>query len=333
MIQVPTISVIVPVYKVEKYIHRCVDSILEQTYADFELILVDDGSPDNCGAICDEYAAMDSRVVVIHQENGGLSAARNVGIKWARENSESEWISLIDSDDWVHPTFLEVLINAARKMETLVSNCYFQMIGDNEVPESVKVCSPYLCTPEEAYCTKNKNGVNAYPWRFLYHKSLFENIEYPYGKYYEDLFTTHKLLFKTNFIATVEQPLYYYNQRSESIVHSKWTYKQLDRLEAYESVILYFSNSNKNLVKRCVKRGYIFAIHANYLQVNESDLCRREKRKTAKILRKKLRFALLKYANTADICFKTENYLYAIAWPKLVTIYWHIRGILGKFKK
>ena len=105
------ISVIVPVYKVEKYLSRCIDSILAQTYTDFELILVDDGSPDNCGKICDGYAEKDNRVV-IHQGNGGISAARNAGIDWAFENSDSEWIAFIDSDDWVHPLYLECLYNA-----------------------------------------------------------------------------------------------------------------------------------------------------------------------------------------------------------------------------
>ena len=102
----PTISVIVPVYKVEPYLNRCVDSILRQTYQDFELILVDDGSPDRCGEICDEYARQDSRVHVIHKENGGLSDARNAGIDWVEANSDSRWLIFADSDDWVHPELL-----------------------------------------------------------------------------------------------------------------------------------------------------------------------------------------------------------------------------------
>ena len=121
----PTISIIVPVYKVENYIHRCVDSILGQTYADFELILVDDGSPDNCGAICDDYAAKDSRVVVIHQENGGLSAARNAGIDWVLANSNSQWLTFIDSDDWVNKTYLESLLEVADEEDSLISVCNF----------------------------------------------------------------------------------------------------------------------------------------------------------------------------------------------------------------
>ena len=95
----PGISVIVPVYKVENFLHRCVDSILAQTFTDFELILVDDGSPDGCGEICDAYAREDSRIHVIHQKNGGLSAARNTGIDWVLENSDSRWLAFVDSDD------------------------------------------------------------------------------------------------------------------------------------------------------------------------------------------------------------------------------------------
>ena len=119
----PKISVIVPVYNVEPYLHRCVDSILVQTHTDFELILVDDGSPDNCGVICDEYAQKDSRIHVIHQQNGGLSAARNAGIDWAFANSDSQWLSFIDSDDWVHPCFLEYLYRAVQETDAKVSAC------------------------------------------------------------------------------------------------------------------------------------------------------------------------------------------------------------------
>ena len=108
-----TISVIVPVYGVENYLPACIDSILAQTHEDFQLILVDDGSPDRCGAICDEYAAKDSRIVVIHQENGGLSAARNTGIDWVFDNSESRWLNFIDSDDIVSPVYLETLYRCA----------------------------------------------------------------------------------------------------------------------------------------------------------------------------------------------------------------------------
>ena len=126
------ISVIVPVYKVEQYLRRCVDSILSQTFSDFELILIDDGSPDRCGEICDEYKQRDGRVVVIHQSNGGLSAARNTGIIWSLENSDSDWLTFVDSDDWVHSEYLERLFRAVNKYGTKISvSSRCEIIGFN----------------------------------------------------------------------------------------------------------------------------------------------------------------------------------------------------------
>ena len=128
------ISVIVPVYKVEPYLRRCVDSILAQTFSDIEVILVDDGSPDGCPAICDEYARLDKRVKVIHQKNGGLSAARNAGLDWVFANSDSQWISFVDSDDWVHPQFLEYLYRAIVDYNVKISVCSAKKADKYTVP-------------------------------------------------------------------------------------------------------------------------------------------------------------------------------------------------------
>ena len=117
------VSVIVPVYKVEKYLRRCIDSILNQTFTGFNLILVDDGSPDNCGLICDEYAEKDNRIHVIHKKNGGLSDARNAGLEWYFEHSDSKWLTFIDSDDWIHPRYLEGLLEAERIYSTDIVVC------------------------------------------------------------------------------------------------------------------------------------------------------------------------------------------------------------------
>lgn len=135
------ISVIVPVYKVEPYLERCIKSILEQTYSHFELILVDDGSPDKCGEICDNYAKKDTRIRVVHQDNAEVSKARNVGIELALENEESEWISFIDSDDWIHPKYLEHLYNAVKEMATEISACKYVITSDNSCNiDNIKRC-------------------------------------------------------------------------------------------------------------------------------------------------------------------------------------------------
>lgn len=147
----PTISVIVPVYKVEPYLNRCVDSILRQTYQDFELILVDDGSPDRCGEICDGYARQDSRVHVIHKENGGLSDARNAGIDWVEANSDSRWLIFADSDDWVHPELLARLLDAATAFDLKISVCGYQETEGADpavLPENMRPCR---WTPKQFY--------------------------------------------------------------------------------------------------------------------------------------------------------------------------------------
>ena len=141
----PEISVIVPVYKVEPYLCRCVDSILAQTFTDFELILVDDGSPDNCGAICDEYAAKDERIHVIHQENQGQAAARNHALDWVFINSKSEYISFVDSDDWIHSRYLELLVEGIRRYNVNICQCgYFETESSNPESSNQIIVNPYL---------------------------------------------------------------------------------------------------------------------------------------------------------------------------------------------
>jgi len=123
------ISVVIPVYNVESYINRCVDSLLDQSFTDFDLVLVDDGSLDNSGAICDEYEKKDKRICVIHKANWGLSDARNVGIEWALTNSNSEWITFIDSDDWVHPDYLRYLYRAVCENDVELSVVKFMKVN------------------------------------------------------------------------------------------------------------------------------------------------------------------------------------------------------------
>ncbi|MBR2317955.1 MAG: glycosyltransferase family 2 protein, partial [Spirochaetales bacterium] len=190
----PKISVIVPVYNVESYLKRCVDSILGQTYSDFELILVDDGSPDNCPQICNEYAEKDSRIRVIHQLNGGLSAARNAGIDWVFQNSDSEWFSFIDSDDYVHPRYLEVLLNAAESTGCDVSiGSYIEFSGDSVKSEN-EIAVPKKYKPEDFYVQYSVETTIA--CGKLYRRRYFETIRYPVGKIHEDEFTTYKILFQ-----------------------------------------------------------------------------------------------------------------------------------------
>ena len=208
------ISIIVPVYKVESYIRRCVDSILAQSYADFELILVDDGSPDGCGKICDEYAEKDSRIKVIHKENGGLSSARNAALDVVCEEKRAEWITFIDSDDWVHPEYLERLISAANKSGAQVVLSDFIMTdgeATGEVSENV-----FCYSPEDFWVARRSPIACAK----LYRRELFENMRYPVGKLHEDEFLTYKLIFACEKVAYTPSKTYLYFQNAGSIMGS-----------------------------------------------------------------------------------------------------------------
>ena len=232
----PLISVIVPVYNVEKYIHRCVDSILNQTFSDFELILIDDGSPDQCGQICDDYAKKDSRVTVIHHgENRGLSAARNSGINRAMRNRSSEWLTFIDSDDWVSPVYLEALLKAAKGHD--VSVVSMQRVKGDHCPVH-KDLSSTMKNTEEFFIKQYSNAVVV--WGKLYRKKLFRFIRFPVGKIYEDTYTTHKILFQFPELPVTNKPLYYYFYNPDSIIHREWTTARLEEVYATAKQIAFF---------------------------------------------------------------------------------------------
>lgn len=251
----PSISVIVPVYKVEPYLNRCVDSILKQTCQDFELILVDDGSPDRCGEICDEYAGRGSRVHVIHKENGGLSDARNAGIDWAFANSDSRWLTFIDSDDWVHPELLSSLMDAAGRFDTGISVCGYQETEGAEPTVLPEDLQPVLWTPKRFYMERFVNATVA--WGKLYAKSCFQSIRYPYGKIHEDEFVTYRLLFEQKAIAVVPAPLYAYFRNTEGIIRSAWSPKRLQAWDAYEQQIAFFTELGDEELVRFRYRGFL----------------------------------------------------------------------------
>lgn len=247
------ITVIVPVYKVEPYLRRCIDSILSQTFTDFDLILVDDGSPDQCGAICDEYKMLDPRVFVIHhQENLGLSAARNSGIDWTFENSDSQWISFVDSDDWVHPLYLAALYEAAQGYGIAV--CYRSKTQGEELPEIASYSVEYL-KPEDYYLKYMGNSTVA--WAKMYSKNLFRDIRYPVGKLHEDEFVTYRLLFKSEIIPFIPQQLYAHYLNPEGIMRRTWNPHRLDALEAYEEQLHYFASKGYHVLAEKIFRMLI----------------------------------------------------------------------------
>lgn len=255
----PLITVIVPCYKVEPYLPTCIDSILRQTYRHLEVLLVDDGSPDNSGRICDDYAKKDTRITVIHKENGGLSDARNVAI----DQAKGEWITFIDSDDFVADDYVETLYGLAIDFGCDCSVCRFRTFKEGSKPVNRHV-SPIkeMFTPMKAveqmfYQEKFDNNAHAK----LYHRRLFESgIRYPKGLVFEDLATTYKLLLQSHGVAYTDAELYYYLLRADSIEGSYSAKKVDDGLIVLKSI-----DENKSSFKGIEKayqcRKFSFILH------------------------------------------------------------------------
>lgn len=222
------ISIVVPIYNVEKYIPECVDSIIAQTYENIEIILVNDGSTDNSGSVCEEYAKKDARIKVIHKKNGGLSDARNAGIKIAK----GEYIGFVDSDDWIETDMYEKLIKACLENNADISICG---LFRDYVDKSIKCPSPN----NKVYSSENAlkaliegEELHDHAWSKLYKRSFFDDVEYPKGKLYEDVRTTYKLFLKSDVVVSIEDCLYHYRQRSGSIVRGSFNRNSLQLLDA-----------------------------------------------------------------------------------------------------
>ena len=224
------ISVIVPIYKVEAYLDRCIRSIADQTYENLEIILVDDGSPDDCPAICDAWAERDSRIKVIHKKNGGLSDARNAGMAIA----SGELISFIDSDDSIEPEFLEKLFRALTENDADIAEC-----GVSCVDEEGRVLRQRTAAPVQTMGKIEalrrlvlEDGVYQTVWNKLYRRHVAMGVLFAVGKYNEDEFWTYQVIDRINKLAVVNEPLYHYLQRSSSIIGVGYNVRRLDGLEA-----------------------------------------------------------------------------------------------------
>lgn len=224
------ISVIVPVYKVEPYLDRCVQSIVDQTYRNLEIILVDDGSPDNCGAMCDAWAEKDSRIKVVHKANGGLSDARNAGLAVAA----GQYIAFVDSDDWVAPEMYQLLLDRLVDDHSDISACGVEMVYENGTPSQSLTCSGCrLLSQEQAMAAViDESWLKQPVWYKLYKAEHVKNIPFPVGKYHEDVFWTYQAIAKAASVSVFDIPCYYYLQRGNSIMGADFSAKRLDALDA-----------------------------------------------------------------------------------------------------
>ena len=253
----PLISIIIPVYKIEKFIDKCIKSIISQTYRNLEIILVDDGSPDKCPGICDKYAKIDNRIKVIHKPNGGLSDARNAGI----DICKGDYIGFVDGDDYISENMYEHLLDHCIKCNADMSICGIYAIDEDY--SNLSIYNPMIYKEtilsniqalNHLFLTFDVNFEVA--WNKLYKRDLFlnkDNIRYPYGKLHEDTYTTYKLLYYANNIAVFNEPLYYYVQRSGSIMKRIPSVSQImDRAVSANEAISFIKNNNISLTQEVI---------------------------------------------------------------------------------
>lgn len=223
------ISIIVPIYNMQKYLRKCLDTLIKQTYDKLEIILVDDGSTDSSGVICDEYLLKDNRIKVIHKENAGVSDARNVGIAIAK----GEYIGFVDPDDYIELNMYEKLLYLIKNNNCDIAICGYVIEDENgnSVRNLDKEIKNIILNSEKAMKLLINNGnFGSYPWDKLYKRNLFNNIKYPIGKIYEDADTTYKLIHKCKKIIYNSEPLYHYIKRKNSLSHN-FSLKMMYRLE------------------------------------------------------------------------------------------------------
>lgn len=253
------ISIIVPIYNLESYLPKCIDSILAQTFTDFELILVDDGSTDRSKEICDQYARLDQRVKVIHKKNGGIASSRNAGLEVAR----GKYIGFVDNDDYINEFMFEILYQNAEKFSADIVVCdYIKIVEDQEynldqVDETYKLKHFNNREALNSIYRDMNNATFIYPWNKLYKRLLFDDIRYELGNIYDDETVAHKLLYKSKKVTYVQRTLYYYVQRKGSQINSPFSVKKFGRVYALKDREVFFRNMNERELHQKALKHYM----------------------------------------------------------------------------
>lgn len=260
------VSIIVPVYNVKRYLTECLDSILSQTYNNYELILIDDGSTDGSEAICDEFAEKDSRIIVIHKENGGIAEARNLGISKAK----GEYICFVDSDDIVATTYIQVLYENVIKEDAGIVMCDYYHFNDGETitkairqKNKEKIVITENEMEDKAFSAENTVKISI-PFNKIYKKSLFDRVKYPSGKIHEDAYVYHHLLHESGQIVFLPDVMYFYRKRADSITNCRFTTKELeDSMGAVIDRIDFYNELGKQRLLDIAIDGYLYFLWRN----------------------------------------------------------------------
>ncbi|MGM9978893.1 MAG: glycosyltransferase family 2 protein [Clostridium sp.] len=325
------ISVIVPVYNVEKYLSKCIQSIINQTYKNLEIILIDDGSQDNSSKLCDEYSLKDSRISVIHKKNGGLSSARNVGLS----NANGDYITFIDSDDWIDQNMISTLFNIINQEKSDIAVCNYFLAYNEEIQiqkDKIEIKNfSNIEALKKLYDEKLKIVMTIACCK-LFKRELFNNINFPDGRIHEDEFTTYKLLYKAEKISYTNKKFYYYRQRKDSIMNSAFNKKKLDIIYALEERIKFIKESVNDMeLYNLVVKGYYITILRRYYLYSKS--CPNEKREL-KELKKRARETYKKNKNSFDWNLKLRLiYTSFLISPKLYILIEDISKLKNNFRQ
>ena len=327
----PTISIIVPIYNVENYLSRCIDSILTQTFTDFELIMVDDGSTDQSIEICYASACLDDRIRVLHQDNQGQAAARNVALDWIFENSSSEWIAFVDADDWIHPQFLEILLKNAVKTKASVSLCGFVEIEDESTDNVLlnQESSKSYCGRDFVYDSLKNEGRGV--WVLcdkLWRRDLWNSVRLPVGRIYEDNATVYKILYSVERVVTTDTILYYYYQNPSSTMHAEFSIRKLDWPLVLKEMTEFFHEKEEPELANISLRRYFNTLlwyYESVVDIDNQDLTLKVKRE--------LRLAAKELNKKEKITIRSYPYYFKIVYPLYSKCYWKTTTLLRKVRE
>lgn len=296
------ISVIIPVYNVEKYLPQCLESVINQTYHNLEIILVDDGSTDSSPQICNDYATKDNRIKLIHKENGGSSDARNEGLKLISSN----FVAFVDSDDILSPHLYQILMDILLKTDSDIAECSFSEFEKDHKLDVLKIINSgkfEIFDTEGALTQIMKGSLSIVVWNKIYKTKVLKDICFPKGKFIDDVYWTYKVFGNAIKVVKVPEPLYYYRKRNSSIMGGPYSIQRLDILQALEEMMLYFHEFFPKLEKPATK-VYCFVSMSHYCQLtvhHEIDANKVFRKKIFSQMKKYNRLSILKNWHWKDI--------------------------------
>lgn len=322
------LSIIVPVYKAENFLDRCVSSILAQTMPNFELILIDDGSPDRCGEMCDAYAKKDSRIRVLHQANAGQAVARNKALDIA----QGEYFGFVDSDDFVHPQAFEILLKNAKEHHAQISVSGYRAVTGLVPHPTLGEISSRSWNGKEFLRHCLIDGVDKKPWVLwdkIFHRNCFKTLRFPEGRIYEDNAVVYRAIYEANTIADCDAELYYYFFNESSTVNQSFKLKHLDWLKVLEEMLPYFEEKQDAVLVDKLNRSYLYALTDLYQKVKQHL----NEPAVMKDLKNKLHRQYDQEKKKYPITIKTYPNIVEILHPTYARLYWTLQGLLSHFKK